>query len=200
MVIRNNGKKIKAFDVFALVSVGVFGGICSNSILNSPAKFVVGATPGQEFSVTFKKSQSTLESGAYSANAYTISSRLGQSNYKVFADIVVSYTTVLGNDVTRFKQDEGASITFYIDPLSPENDQDVSSFQNITSVAITYGTANGGFIIQSSEDGSEWVNTSVASGTTLVEIPSTANRYIKFISDGSSNTYFSSITINYQCE
>jgi len=200
MVIRNNGKKLKVFDVFILALVGVFGVMCSNSILKSPQKNVVGATTGQDFSVIFKKSDSTLESGAYSANAYTISSRLSQSKYKVFADIAVTYTTALGSDVTRFKQDEDASITFYIDPSSLENDQNVSSFQNITSVAIAYGAANGGFTIQSSEDGSAWVNTSVASGTTLIEIPSNANRYIKFISDGSNNTYFSSITINYHCE
>lgn len=152
-----------------------------------------------DFSVTFSRSASTVESGSYASGVATISSKLSGGT-KVFADI--SGHTISGTqDIARFNSKSNQYVNFYF------SDSNVTRFQSITSLDFTYTSYAGNFDIYYSTieinfgDSSTYSKLEIYNAPSSVAISAPDIHYVALHGrvDIGQLAYFNSIKINYTC-
>lgn len=181
---------ISAFVVEAALVVGVATNF--NAMALNPIK-----ASNTDYSVTFSRSASTVESGSYASGVATISSKLSGGT-KVYADIY-GQTYSLGNNIVRFSGETDQYVKFYFSGSSVQN------FESISSLDFTYSTSTGDFDIYYSavpidfNDSSTYYVYQVSSAPASVNLGVSGVHYVALHSRNSAYAYIQSVKINYTC-
>lgn len=174
---------VLASSIFTIASFG--GGI------------FVRSRAENNYSVTFSRSVSTIESGSYGNNPVVISSRLPNTGVKVLATINDDSNTLNKTDIFRFAQSSDKSVSFSFE----DNIYNIKAFQGILSLSFTYSseTYDESFKILLSKDKKTFDTFTTSEGQTTFVASDTTYRYLKIESLETSYTRVSSLTINYSC-
>ena len=157
------------------------------------------ATANNEYSVTFSRTTSTVESGSYASGTAVISSRLAGGT-KVFADIN-GQSFSLGTDIARFDTYANQYVKFYF------SGTDVTRFQSIDSLDFVYTSGQGEFDIYYSATEIDFSNPLTYSKLEITGAPSSVDlgasgiHYVALHGREGMYDYarFNSIKINYTC-
>ena len=185
---------ISAFVVEAALVVGVATNF--NAMALNPIK-----ASSTDYSVTFSRSASTVESGSYASGSAIVSSRLSGGT-KVFADINgYSIPSLASQNIVRFLKDSNHYVKFYI------SDPSVKRFQSITSLDFVYSDGGNFDIYYSTQeidfsDSSTYTKIEVHDAPSNVAISDPGIHYVALRGrdvEFSDSAYFNSIKINYSC-
>lgn len=187
-------KKLAILTLSAfIVEAGLILSVATNFGANS---FLSLKATSNDYSVTFSKAVSTLESGSYGGTT-TISSKLSGGT-KVYADISSAYFMPSVNNIARFTGSDSNYIKFYFNG-------GVTNFSSINSMDFTYSNSNGTFDIYYSSTPIDFNNPSTYSVKSVSDAPASVFlgdsgiHYVAIHSKSGAYAYFASVKINYTC-
>lgn len=187
-------KKLAILTLSAfIVEAGLILSVATNFGANS---FLSLKATSNDYSVTFSKAVSTLESGSYGGTT-TISSKLSGGT-KVYADISSAYFMSSVNNIARFTGSDSNYIKFYFNG-------GVTNFSSINSMDFTYSNSNGTFDIYYSSTPIDFNNPSTYSVKSVSDAPASVFlgdsgiHYVAIHSKSGAYAYFASVKINYTC-
>lgn len=174
---------VLASSIFTIASFG--GGI------------FVRSRAENNYSITFSRSVSTIESGSYGNNPVVISSRLPNTGVKVLATINDDSNLANENHIFRFGQSDDKSVVFSFE----SNIYGIKAFQGITSLVFTYesDTYNDPVNILLSNDNKTFDSFTTNDGQTTFVPSDLTYRYLSITSIETSWTRVKSLTITYSC-
>ncbi len=185
---------ISAFVVEAALVVGVATNF--NAMALNPIK-----ASSTDYSVTFSRSASTVESGSYASGSAIVSSRLSGGT-KVFAQISGQERNT-GSHFVRFYNSASEYVKFYF------TGSEVTRFSSINSLDFTYSAygidAQGNFDIYYSSVEIDFNDSSTYSVISVSDAPASVNlgtsnvHYVALHSRDGVYAYIDSVKINYTC-
>ena len=188
----NSHKKMLLISIAAFV---VEAALIASSVSNFGT--FTKATANNEYSVTFSRAASTVESGSYASGSAVISSKLSGGT-KVFAEIS-GQNYSLGNHIARFYASASQYVKFYF------SGSDVSRFQSVDSLDFTYASGQGNFDIYYSSTEIDFSNPSTYSKREITGAPASVSlgesgiHYVALHSRDNQYAYFETVKINYTC-
>lgn len=188
-------KKLAILTLSAfIVEAGLILSVATNFGANS---FFSLKAISNDYSVTFSKAVSTLESGSYGGATATISSKLSGGT-RVYADISSETFASSVNNIARFTGSDSNYIKFYFNG-------GVTNFSSINSMDFTYSYSNGTFDIYYSSTPIDFNNPSTYSVKSVSDAPASVFlgdsgiHYVAIHSKSGAYAYFASVKINYTC-